>query len=148
MQQCPKCGYMKVGYDGECERCEALVKREPAAKKPHYRNKTLNDLREAESASKAVTYNLPPDEPRSAVSHDDYVEFLRRMQTSPMTEGEVVDLIIRRLERVASGDTPPEEKVYEIKELRTLSDAWLTEAQENRIRSLVIRYAERWESVV
>src|SRR5438552_1047803 len=143
MLECPECGYRRVGYDGYCERCETLTRQPVPTKKPHYRNKSLDDLRGEIEGSVRVTYKLPPDEPRVAVSHDDYMEFLRRMQTRPMTESEVADLVIRRLERVAAGKTTEDEEFYEVKELRKLSDAWLSEAQENRIRSLVLQYASR-----
>ena len=137
---------MKVGYDGHCERCAGRPVKPSPPKKPSYRNKSLDALREEVEGSGQVIYKLPPDEPRIAVSHEDYLEFLRRMQTRPMTEGEVADLIIRRLELVASGKIDPDEAVYEVKELRELSDAWLSEAQEKRIRSLVIHYASRYAS--
>jgi hypothetical protein len=137
---------MKVGYDGFCERCETRTVKPAPAKKPHYRNKSLDDLRIEVDSTNGVTYKLPPDEPRIAVSHDDYLEFLRRLQTRPMTEGEVADMVIRRLERVATGKSTPDEVFYDVKELRKLSDAWISEAQERRIRSLVVQYATRWSS--
>src|SRR5687767_4098234 len=146
MQKCLDCGYMKVGYDGYCERCATRRAKPALAKKPTYRNKTLDSLREEVNRNGEVIYRLPPDEPRIAVSQADYLEFLRRMQTHPMTEGEVADLVIRRLELVVSGKLDPDEAVYEVKDLRRLSDAWLSEAQEIRIRTLVIDYASRWAS--
>ena len=146
MQECRKCGYMKVGYDGHCERCATRRVKPSPPKKPSYRNKTLDSLREEVDCSTQVIYRLPPDEPRIAVSHEDYLEFLRRLQTRPMTEGEIADLVIRRLELVATGKIDPDEVVYEVRELRKLSEAWLSEAQEKRIRSLVIHHASRWVS--
>ena len=148
MQKCRDCGYMKSGYDGHCERCAARSGKPALPKKASYRNKSLDALREEVKGSREVIYRLPADEPRIAVSQEDYLEFLRRMQTHPMTEGEVADLVIRRLELVVSGKIDPDEAVYEIKELRSLSDAWLSEAQEKRIRTLVIHYASRWASAV
>ena len=136
---------MRVGYDGFCERCETRTVKLPVRRKAHYRNKSLDELRAA--SPEMVKYSLPSCEPRIAVSHEDYVEFLRRMQTRPMTEGEVADLVIRRLERVVSGKCSPDDIVYEVTELRKLSEAWLSEAQENRIRSLVLQHAKRWSSV-
>jgi hypothetical protein len=137
---------MKAGYDGYCERCAAHRSKPAPPKKASYRNKSLDAVREELSATAQVLYRLPPDEPRIAVSHEDYLEFLRRMQTRPMTEGEVADLVIRRLEQVATGKIDPDAAVYGVDELRKLSDAWLTEAQEKRIRSLVMQYASRWKS--
>jgi hypothetical protein len=139
---------MRTGFDGFCERCATRRPKPLTPKKASYRNRSLDELRSDEQVRRRVTYNLPPDEPRVAVSHDDYLEFLRRMQTRPMTEGEVADLVIRRLERVAAGKTPQDEIVYEVKDLCKLSEAWISEAQEKRIRSLVFNYASRWSSTI
>lgn len=136
---------MKVGYDGFCERCEPLAVKTPASKKPHYLNKSLDDLRRGNEPPIGVSFILPAGEPRIAVTHEDYVEFLRRMQTHPMTEGEVANLVIRRFDGVAAGTVLPDEAVYEVKKLRELSEAWISEEQEFRIRTLVNQYASRWK---